>query len=94
LLDEYKNWQDNSALQVPPKSILGKAISYNLRQGPKLVRYIEDGNLNIDINRAERAIKLFVIGRKNWLFLFTKNDAKTSALLCCLTFVKTRHYDE
>jgi len=84
LLDEYKNWLDKSALQVPPKSILGKAIAYNLRQWPKLVRYIEDGNLNIDNNRAERAIKPFVIGRKNWLFSYTENGANASAILYSL----------
>ena len=84
MLDEYKNWQDNSALQVPPKSILGKAIAYNLRQWPKLIRYIEDGNLNIDNNRAERAIKPFVIGRKNWLFSYTENGANASAILYSL----------
>ena len=84
LLDQYKVWLDKSAGQVPPKSVLGKAISYNLRQWPKLVRYIENGNLNIDNNRAERAIKPFVIGRKNWLFSNTANGANASAILYSL----------
>ena len=43
LLEKYKAWLDKSALQVPPKSAPEKAIAYNLRQWPKLVRYIEDG---------------------------------------------------
>ena len=84
LLDQYKAWLDKSAAQIPPKSILGKAIAYNLRQWPKLVRYIEDGHLNIDNNRAERAIKPFVIGRKNWLFSNTENGANASAVLYSL----------
>jgi len=84
LLEQYRNWLDKSAAQVPPKSILGKAIAYNLRQWTKLVRYIEDGNLNIDNNRAERAIKPFVIGRKNWLFSNTENGANASAVLYSL----------
>ncbi len=48
------------------------------------MRYIEDGNLNIDNNRAERAIKPFVIGRKNWLFSNTENGANASAVLYSL----------
>ena len=44
-----------------------------------LRRYIEDGRLEIDNNRAERSIKPFVIGRKNWLFANTPSGAKASA---------------
>ena len=81
LLNQYKLWLEKSALQVPAKTAIGKAIHYNLRQWPKLIRYVEDGNLNIDNNRAERAIKPFVIGRKNWLFSNTANGANASAIL-------------
>jgi hypothetical protein len=63
LLEQLKSWLDKSALQVPPKSAIGKAIAYSLRQWPKLIRYLADGRLSIDNNRAERAIKPFVIGR-------------------------------
>jgi transposase len=81
LLVEYKVWLDKSALQVPPKSALGKALAYSLNQWPKLIRYLEDGELNIDNNRAERAIKPFVIGRKNWLFSNTANGAHANSIL-------------
>jgi transposase len=81
LLIEFKKWLDKSALQVPPKSAIGKAIAYSLNQWPKLIRYLEDGRLSIDNNRAERAIKPFVIGRKNWLFSNTARGAKASAIL-------------
>ena len=72
---------DKSALQAPPKSAVGKAIAYNLNQWQKLVRYVENGDLNIDNNRAERAIKPFVIGRKNWLFSNSASGANASAVL-------------
>ena len=75
---------DKSAQQVLPKSQLGKAIRYTLNQWPKLIEYVNDGQLNIDNNRAERAIKPFVIGRKNWLFSYTKNGATASAILYSL----------
>ena len=66
---------------MPPKSALGKALAYSLNQWPKLTRYLEDGHLNIDNNRAERAIKPFVIGRKNWLFSNTTSGAHASSVL-------------
>jgi len=48
------------------------------------VHYIEHGNLNIDNNRAERAIKPFVIGRKNRMIANTTNGVKASATLYSL----------
>ncbi|MBF4218040.1 IS66 family transposase, partial [Vibrio anguillarum] len=68
LLKEFREWLDNAATRVSPKTKLGEAISYTLNQWEKLIRYIDDGLLSIDNNRAERAVKPFVIGRKNWLF--------------------------
>ncbi|MFT2112721.1 transposase domain-containing protein, partial [Marinomonas sp. 2405UD68-3] len=47
----------------------------------KLVQYLKSPELQLDNNRAERAIKPFVIGRKNWLFSNTGNSAKSSAVL-------------
>jgi transposase len=84
LLTQFKDWLDKSAGQIPPKTALGKALAYSLNQWSKLIRYIEDGNLTIDNNRAERAIKPFVIGRKNWLFSNTANGANASATLYSL----------
>ena len=64
-----------------PKTKLGEAILYTLNQWDKLVAYTDDGHLNIDNNRAERCIKPFVIGRKNWLFSQTAKGAHASAVL-------------
>ncbi|AEJ43717.1 transposase IS66 [Alicyclobacillus acidocaldarius subsp. acidocaldarius Tc-4-1] len=55
-------------------------MSYCLKQWPKLVRYMEDGHLEIDNNRCERSLKPFVIGRKNWLFANTPRGARASAI--------------
>lgn len=46
--------------------------------------YLEHGDINIDNNRAERAIKPFAIGRKNWLFANTASGANASATLYSL----------
>lgn len=64
-----------------PKSGLGKAVQYCLNQWDKLVAFLEDGRLEIDNNRSERSIKPVVIGRKNWLFSNTPQDARASAII-------------
>lgn len=84
LLAQFKSWLDKSSESVTKESLLGAAITYSLNQWPKLVRYLDDGCLNIDNNRAERAIKPFVIGRKAWLFANTKTGAQASAALYSL----------
>lgn len=84
LLDEFKIWLDKTVRLVPPGSLLGKAVTYSLNQWSKLVRYLEHGHLSIDNNRAERAMKPFVIGRKNWMLANTRSGARASALLYSL----------
>jgi transposase len=81
LLREFKVWLDKSAQQTNPKSTIGEAVSYTLRQWEKLTTYTQHGQLCIDNNRAERAVKPFVIGRKNWLFSNTASGARASAIL-------------
>ena len=70
--------------QTAPKSALGKALHYLLEQWPYLVRYLEDGRLELSNNRAERSIKPFVMGRKNFLFCNTPGGAQSSAVLYSL----------
>ncbi len=49
-----------------PKSLIGKAATYTRNQWTALNRYLEDGDLSIDNNAAERAMRPVAIGRKNW----------------------------
>jgi transposase len=79
ILDRFRTWLDTYHLQVPPKSLLGKAIQYCLNQWEKLVVYIDAGYLNPDNNVAENAIRPFVLGRKNWLFSGAPRGADASA---------------
>lgn len=67
-----------------PKSKLGEAIGYSLKQRKYLESYLLDGRLEISNNRAERSIKPFVIGRKNWLFSNTPRGADASAVIYSL----------
>jgi len=67
-----------------PKSLTGKAVSYAIKQKESLSRYLEDERLELTNNRAERAVKPFVIGRKNWLFSNTPAGADSSARIYSL----------
>ncbi len=58
-----------------------KAISYLASNWSKLERHVKEGYLPLDNNAAERAIRPFVIGRKNWLFSDTPKGAAASAQL-------------
>ena len=64
--------------KTPPKGLLGKAITYALNHWIVGSRYIDDGRLDIDNNAAERCVKPFAVGRKNWLFSGTTESAKAS----------------
>lgn len=63
---------------------LHKALRYLLEQSYYLVRYLEDGMLEISNNRAERRIKPFVMGRNNFLFANTPGGARGSATIYSL----------
>ncbi|MBP5717560.1 MAG: transposase, partial [Abditibacteriota bacterium] len=79
LLDQFKAWADTR--QVSSKSKLGKAFTYLRNQWGNLSNYLLDGRLEISNNRAERSIKPFVMGRKNFLFANTPRGARASAIL-------------
>lgn len=84
LLKQLKAWLDKSVRQVLPKSAIGVAIQYSLNQWEKLVGFTKSGHISLDNNRAERAVKPFVIGRKNWMFSNTGCGAEASAILYSL----------
>ena len=72
------------APQVLPEGLLGKAVYYTLRQWPKLTKFLQHGEVPLDNNRCENAIRPFVVGRKGWLFNDTVKGAVASANLYSL----------
>jgi len=84
ILDKIKVWLDEKVTKVLPKSPLGTAITYTLKLWPKLMTCLEDGHIEIDNNKAENAIRPFVIGRKGWLFSGSPRGAHASATLYTL----------
>ena len=84
VLEALLAWATALKGQTAPKSALGKALHYLLEQWPYLIRILEDGRLELTNDRAERSIKPFVMGRKNWLFSNTPGGAQSSAVLYSL----------
>ena len=84
LLASLHAWASHLQRQTLPSGKLGDALAYLLKQWPKLVRYADDGQVAIDTNLAENAIRPFALGRRNWLFADTVNGAKASASLYSL----------
>ena len=66
-------------------SLIGEAVLYTLNQEVYLKRYLEDGHLSIDNLAAERALKNFAIGRRNWLFAKSIRGAQASATVYSIT---------
>lgn len=79
VLEAFFSWAESCG--ALPKSPMGKAVHYAHTQRRYLERIVLDGRLEITNNRAERSIKPFVIGRKNWLFANTPGGAQASAIL-------------
>ena len=66
---------------VPATGQLRKAYTYILNQEKYLRVFLEDGEVPIDNNASERAIRGFCIGKKNWQMIDTINGAKASAII-------------
>jgi len=84
VMAEMKEWLDVESLKVLPKSAMGKAIGYMLNQWPRLEKYLTDGQLEIDNNLVENAIRPVALGRKNYLFAGSHKGAKRAAAIYTL----------
>jgi len=74
-----------------PKSPLGMATGYALRNWDALNRYPTDGDLTIDNNPAEHAVRAIALGRKNWLFLGSDRGGHAAAIHFSLIASAKRH---
>ena len=86
-LDEFFAWLET--VQVSGKGKLADAVRYALNEREYLYTFLENGDVPIDNNRAENAIRPFAVGRKNWLFSNTANGAESSAAL--YSIISTAH---
>ncbi len=79
--DELRAWLDKHLGAAPPGTYTGKAINYLAADWPRLIRYLDDGRVEISNVLCENAIRPFVVGRKAWLFSDTPAGANASARL-------------
>jgi hypothetical protein len=70
--------------QVSQKSGLAEAIRYAQRHWTGLLRYLDDGRLEIDTNTVERSIRPIALGRKNSLFAGSDGGARHWAIISSL----------
>ena len=81
LFDTLGEWLDKTALEVLPKSRIGKAVAYARARWANMARYLSDGALEIDNNLVENTIRPVAIGRKNYLFAGSHEAAQRTAML-------------
>lgn len=95
-LAEFKAWlvsqQAVNGGGVLPKSPMGAAIAYALNQWDALCVYCTDGDLNIDNNVSERALRRIAVGRGNWMFCGSDSGGATAAVLFSLIATCERHH--
>jgi hypothetical protein len=77
-------WMQQTLVKVSRKSDIAGAISYALGRWPALLRYCDDGLLEIDNNAAERALRAVAIGRKNYLFAGSDSGGERAAAMYTL----------
>ena len=81
LVDAFFVYLKQNQTEVPGSGKLHDAFTYALNQKKYLKVFLEDGEVPIDNNASERAIRGFCVGKKNWQMIDTINGAKTSAMI-------------
>jgi transposase len=84
ILEQIRARIDEDKQVVVPKSAMGEATTYAQNQWPGLLRYLEDGRLDIDNNEVERALRCVAVGRKNWLFAGSPKGGERAAVIYSL----------
>jgi transposase len=81
ILEKLQNYLLETQPEVLPKSPEGRAVRYTLKNWNALTRYCQDGDLAIDNNATERAIRGVAVGRNNWVFFGSDEGGRTAAVL-------------
>ena len=84
LVDEFFAWAKKAVLKVPEESATGRGLQYCINQEQFLRVFLKNGDVPMDNNLAEQAIRPFTLGRKNWVCIATPKGAKASAILYSL----------
>lgn len=81
LLESLKQWLEETLGKLSKKSETAQAVRYALGRWDSLLRYVDDGRLEIDNNAAERALRVVALGRKNYLFAGSDRGGERAAAI-------------
>jgi hypothetical protein len=84
LLESLKQWLEETLVKLSKKSDTAVAVRYALGRWEALMRYCNDGHLEIDNNAAERALRTVALGRKNYLFAGSDRGGESAAAIYSL----------
>ena len=84
LLESLKQWLEETLVKLSKKSDTAVAVRYALGRWQALLRYCDDGHLEIDNNIAERALRAVALGRKNYLFAGSDRGGESAAMIYSL----------
>lgn len=82
--DELHAWLTSQRQRLANTDATAKAIDYSTSNWRALTRYLDDGNVPIDNNAAENAIRPLAVGRKNWLFVGSQQAGERAAVVMSL----------
>lgn len=84
LLDSLREWFEASLPKLSRKSDTTAAVRYALSRWDALVRFVDDGKIEIDNNAAERSLRGVALGRKNYLFAGSDTGGERAAAIYSL----------
>ena len=84
IADTLHAWLTEQRQKLARADVTAKAIDYSLSNWRALTRYLDDGNVPIDNNAAENAVRPLVVGRKNWLFVGSQQAGERAAVVMTL----------
>jgi hypothetical protein len=84
LMESMKEWFKETLGKLSRKSETTKAIRYALGRWDALLRFCDDGHLEIDNNAAERSLRVVALGRKNYLFCGSDSGGERAAAIYSL----------
>lgn len=81
VLEDLEKWMKEQLPEVLPKSSIGQAMTYSLGLWPRLIRYVNNGEVEIDNNLIENSIRPVALGRKNYMFAGSHEAAQQAAMM-------------
>ena len=85
LMEDFGGMGAGQLPLASPKLALHRALQYAVEFWPYVMNVLEDGHLELSNNVAEQAQRIFVVGRKNWLFSDAPRGARASAAIYSVT---------